>query len=103
VTGGAHDTLSDELANSLRRAMYDLPMDELAADEQRAILDLADALLPDWRRFADAQVAAERERIAAAIDQDFRDKAFLTQEVFDYWRGRRDACHVAARIARGQP
>jgi hypothetical protein len=54
VTGGAHDTLRDELAEAL--ADYDQNEYPTASYGYQA-----DALLPVVRRFADAQVAAERE------------------------------------------
>jgi hypothetical protein len=57
-------------------------------------LEDADALLPVVRRWAADQVAAERERIAAAIEA----------EIGPLWHPRdRRAFEVAARIARGQP
>jgi hypothetical protein len=57
VTGGAHDTLRDELAAALVMPMLEAP------EVLPSIL--ADAVLPVVLRYADAQVAAARERIYA--------------------------------------
>jgi hypothetical protein len=69
VTGGAHDTLRDELAEALWRLWAD-------ADNEH---DADWSIVPDdekhtWRgyaevalRYADTQVAAERERLAADL------------------------------------
>jgi hypothetical protein len=73
VTGGAHDTLRDELARVLG------PRGE--TDEHLLPWDDVDLLLPVVLRYADAQVAAERERIAALLV----DAAFV-EAVKDYLR-----------------
>jgi hypothetical protein len=88
------DTLRDELAEALYRQAN--PIMAVAWDDPdwghrwRAKVEV---LLPVVRRYADAQVAAERERIAAAIMAvpDLTDAC-------EFWM--RDK---AASIARGQP
>jgi hypothetical protein len=60
VTGGSHDTLRHELAEAL--ADYDQNEYSTASYGYQA-----DAMLPVVLRFADVQVAAERERLAAAL------------------------------------
>jgi hypothetical protein len=66
VTGGPHDALRDELTEGLlfHRASW-------------SPTRVADALLPVVLRYADVQVAAERERIAGsiAVAIALRDKA----------------------------
>jgi hypothetical protein len=116
VTGGAHDTLRDELADFFYDATT--PRDEDA---------LADAVLPVVLRFADAQVAAERERankaererdsLARRLALRFEELEHARQELADarhhaaneliaHWSEVQDASDMkqtAARIARGQP
>jgi hypothetical protein len=82
VTGGAHDTLRDEFAATL----YDYLEEESAGY-------VADRLLPVVRRYADAQVAAERERIAAAIE---------AMRTYDEDDDRHTSDH-AAHVARNAP
>jgi hypothetical protein len=99
VTGEAHDTLRDELAEAGARAWVGLVSEEehgLPVDANIAGERLRDALLPVVLRYADAQVAAERERIAAAIEAD--GLHFPPHRT-------NDPAWLAARIARagGQP
>jgi hypothetical protein len=82
VTGGAHDTLRDQLVDFLYDATT--PRDEDA---------LADALVPVVLQFADAQVAAERERIIADLTS-LRDRVAIAY---------RSLVDEAIYIARGRP
>jgi hypothetical protein len=109
VTGGAHDTLRDELAEALWRHWAD-------ADNEH---DADWSIVPDdekhtWRgyaevavRFADAQVAAERARIAAdtesAIGWAFVGVLVETVEGELTVKSAKELAAIAARIARGQP
>jgi hypothetical protein len=83
MTDQAHDTLGGELADALREEL-----DWLTPMQIRSALE---TVLPVVLRYADAQVAAERER----IDADIRAAAAR------YVHGDRFA-EVAARIVRGQ-
>jgi hypothetical protein len=99
VTGGAHDTLRDDLAEALWRHWADADNEHEADwsivpdDEKHTWRGYADVAL----RYADAQVAADRERIAAEIEaciprERDRDGGGLTALLL----------HLAS-IARGQP
>jgi hypothetical protein len=71
VTGGAHDTLRDELA----RALHDAGCHCAATSahlEEGGFLEDADDVLPVVLRYADTQVAAERAAVKKAIDQEER-------------------------------
>jgi hypothetical protein len=101
VTGEAHDTLRDELLRAIARADQFLPADGSGDDDYdwahtaEMMYGLSvDGALPVVRRYADAQVAAERERIAADI------QAMPTYHMHATPTEVRD---LAARIARGQP
>jgi hypothetical protein len=63
VTGGAHDTLRDELFDTIERRVE--TNEYGVSDWPTSGWLLTDAVLPVVLRYADAQVAAERERLAA--------------------------------------
>jgi hypothetical protein len=82
VIEGTHDTLRDELAKALGQARA---LGLGAITEAEACNYMAEAVFPVVRRYADAQVATERERIAALLV----DAAFV-EAVKDYLRGLSD-------------
>ncbi len=99
----AADTAADELRDRIARALHDVGCDCSTNPRylsEGGFEEDADAVLPVVVVYADALVAAERERIAAAIwttiplpgrDTDVEARAY------------RDAPRIAARIARGVP
>ena len=98
MTGGAHDTLRDQLAKAMWTGDHTTPwtLDGAEAENWRnAYRQIADALLPVVRRFAAERVAAERERIAADIEAE-RAKWRVSGHV-----ARRAVLAEAARIADG--
>ena len=93
MTGGAHDTLRDE--QRLLDEMDEAILDQVATGHLPA--RPMEVILPAVRRYAAAQVAAERERIAAAIEAEEavtkgRDRVLI-----------QSGLRIAAHIARGQP
>jgi hypothetical protein len=100
VTGGAHDTLRDELLQAaLDTALIqsEYPDRWLAPTPTEAVR-IVDTVLPVVRRYADAQAAAERDRIATAIET-----ASISSTSYADTQLTAAVMREAARIARGQP
>jgi hypothetical protein len=92
----AHDTLRDELHRVLWHVWQN--PSERPADYAA---EWTDAVLPVVLRYADAQVAAERERLATAVEdyaERYGDPADNGYQYAQLIRG-----GDPARIARGQP
>jgi hypothetical protein len=105
MTGEMHDTLRDELVEALGQCTCPPPIpDENPYDSMQGDCPLhgmanfrADAALPVMRRWADAQVAAERERL-----RKYRDLVEMTMRGprKDAWKGVAEMRHL---LDRGQP
>jgi hypothetical protein len=101
MTARPHDTLRDDLAEALAELMAKQRThgavymggehNPLPSEMQAARLFVRDVVLPH----TDAQVAAERERIAAAIEAELLEG--------DPWPSERRLRSRAINIARGQP
>ena len=104
MTGGAHDTLRDETPRET--AMFDaheaLANHALGEFSYPAVLAQFAGILD---RYADAQVAAERGRIVAAIEAAIPEDHSPVKmiEVENLKLGIHHGLWRAARIARGQP